>query len=372
MHIEIGGRRVWESWDPAAATGRLGMAADVRTDGIVPDKDGRIVIRPTAAGLNDAILQEIEIERGYPWGWRGMSTNRKDRQKSRPTGSGRHVLPAELDHLREGFVGRAEAKVPFRRLHFHDDIEVSVNEGHPVVAMFGAQRITLPPNHLVVFWAAQPHGPIETTSGGWAYGIHLPLSWVLQWRLPPRLMRRLLAGEILIDPPGGRPAADLELLKNWVHLLEDDSKELCSVVLLEAEGRLRRLAVDLARRKPSPSDAQPLPQPRGMLGRFERMATLVATHYCEPLTIDDIAQSVRVAPAYAMRVFRRFSGMTLHQFLMHHRVSHAQRLLATTDAMIDHIAAESGFGSPARFYACFRKLVGQSPSAYRRSFAENG
>ena len=76
--------------------------------------------------------------------------------------------------------------------------------------MFGTQRITLPPNHLVVFWAAHPHGPIETTPGGWAYGIHLPLPWVLQWGLPPLLMRRLLAGEILIDPPGDRPAADLD------------------------------------------------------------------------------------------------------------------------------------------------------------------
>ena len=139
---------------------------------------------------------------------------------------------AELDHLREGFVGHSEAKVPFRRLHFHDDIELGVNEHHPVVAMFGAQRVTLPPNHFVVFWAAQPHGPIETTPGGWAYGIHLPLPWVLQWGLPPLLMRRLLAGEVVIDPPGDRPAADLDLMKNWVRLLEDDSKELRSVVLL--------------------------------------------------------------------------------------------------------------------------------------------
>ena len=30
--------------------------------GIVPDKDGQIVIRLTAAGPNDAILQGIEIE----------------------------------------------------------------------------------------------------------------------------------------------------------------------------------------------------------------------------------------------------------------------------------------------------------------------
>jgi AraC family transcriptional regulator, melibiose operon regulatory protein len=295
-----------------------------------------------------------------------------NRRPSRLTRDARHVLSAEMDHLREGFVGHSEAKVPFRRLHFHDDIEIGVNEHHPVVAIFGAKRITLPVNHLVVFWAAQPHGPIETTPGGWAYGIHLPLPWVLQWELPPLLMRRLLAGEVVIDPPGDRPAADLELVKNWTRLLEDDSKELRSVVLLEAEARLRRLAVSLARRKPLPPDLKPQPHSRGTLGRFERMATLVATHYREPLTIDDIAKAVRMAPAYAMRVFRKFSGMTLHQFLMHQRVSHAQRLLATTNETIDHIAAESGFGSPARFYACFGKLVGQSPSAYRRSFTENG
>jgi AraC family transcriptional regulator, melibiose operon regulatory protein len=292
-----------------------------------------------------------------------MSASRRRPGRS----GGRRVLPAELDHLQEGFTGRAEAKVPFRRLHFHDDIEVSVNERYPVVAIFGGRRITLPPNHLIVFWASQPHGPIETTPGGWAYGVHIPLPWVLQWKLPSLLMRRLLAGEVLIDPPGERPVADLKLLKNWVRLLEDDSKELRSVVLLEAEGRLRRLAVDLARQKPSP-EAKPLPHSRGTLGRFERMVTLIAAHYREPLTVDDIAQAVHMAPAYAMRVFRKFSGMTVHEFLIHHRVSHAQRLLATTDATIDHVAAESGFGSPARFYACFRQLVGQSPSAYRRSF----
>jgi AraC family transcriptional regulator, melibiose operon regulatory protein len=283
----------------------------------------------------------------------------------------RQILSAELDHLREGFVGHSEAKVPFRRLHFHDDIEMGVNAPHPVTAIFGARRITLPPNRLVVFWAAQPHGPIETTPGGWAYGIHLPLPWVLQWGLPPSLMRRLLAGDVLISPPGGHPADDLELMKNWARLLEDDPKEYRSVVLLEAEARLRRMAIDLARRKQPPSDANRLPHSRGTLGRFERMATLVATHYREPLTIDDIARTVRMAPAYAMRLFRKFSGMTLHQFLTHQRVSHAQRLLATTDKTIDRVSAESGFGSPARFYAGFRKLVGQSPSAYRRSFVGN-
>jgi AraC-like DNA-binding protein len=31
---------------------------------------------------------------------------------------------------------------------------------------------------------------------------------------------------------------------------------------------------------------------------------------------------------------------------------------------IQEVAEESGFGSPARFYAAFRKIVGQTPGEY--------
>jgi AraC-like DNA-binding protein len=283
------------------------------------------------------------------------------------------VRPAEFDHLQGGFFGSAEARVPFRRLHCHDDIEISVNEHAPVVALFGAERILLPPNHLVVFWAARPHGPIETAPGNWAYDIHLPLPWVLQWNLPRALIQALLSGQVLVDPPGDRPAADLDVLKNWIHYLQTGLPDAQNIILLEAEARLRRLASDMALRATSQrsTDEAP-PHLSGMLGRFERMATLIASHYQEPLTVADVADAVRMTPTQAMRVFRKFSGMTLHEVLIQHRTSHAQCLLVTTNKKIDTIAAESGFGSPARFYASFQKLVGQSPSAYRRSFTADG
>ncbi|MCL5098395.1 MAG: malectin, partial [Candidatus Omnitrophica bacterium] len=62
MNIEINGVRLWENWDPAAAAEQLGMAADIRTDDVTPDRDGRIMIRVIAAGENEAVLQGIEIE----------------------------------------------------------------------------------------------------------------------------------------------------------------------------------------------------------------------------------------------------------------------------------------------------------------------
>ena len=62
MDIAINGRLVRKSWDPAAAAGRIAMAADLRIDNITPDKEGHIVISLRATGANDAILQAIEIE----------------------------------------------------------------------------------------------------------------------------------------------------------------------------------------------------------------------------------------------------------------------------------------------------------------------
>jgi hypothetical protein len=42
MNIEINGQLRWQGWDPATATGQMGMAADLRTEDIAPDKDGYI------------------------------------------------------------------------------------------------------------------------------------------------------------------------------------------------------------------------------------------------------------------------------------------------------------------------------------------
>ena len=283
----------------------------------------------------------------------------------------RALLDPQVDFLKEDFTGFSEAKVPFRRLHCHDDIEVSVNEHHPVAALFGGERIILPPGHLVVFWAARPHGPIETTPGGWAHSIHLPLPWVLQWQLPRELVHRLLAGQVVLDPPGECPTIYLDLIKNWVQLIEQGSAEARRIVLLEVEARLRRLALDWAVATASKEPCEsPVSGSLGSLGRFEQMATLVAKHFREPLSVKDIAEAVRMKPAPAMRQFRKLSGMTLHEYLLRFRVSHAQRLLATTNAKILVIAEQSGFGSPAPFYAAFRRVVGQSPAAYRRSFRE--
>lgn len=62
MDIAINGMTFWSGWDPSRCAGKLGMTADLRAEYIVPGADGKIHIKVSAAGANDAILQGIEIE----------------------------------------------------------------------------------------------------------------------------------------------------------------------------------------------------------------------------------------------------------------------------------------------------------------------
>ena len=96
------------------------------------------------------------------------------------------------------------------------------------------------------------------------------------------------------------------------------------------------------------------------------MACLIAQRYLEHLSVEEIGRAVGLHPNYAMGLFKRTFGTTLVDYLTHHRVSHAQRLLATTDRKIVEVAMESGFNSISRFNEAFRRACGCSPREYRR------
>jgi AraC-like DNA-binding protein len=80
----------------------------------------------------------------------------------------------------------------------------------------------------------------------------------------------------------------------------------------------------------------------------------------------EVAQAVGLHPNYAMSLFRRECGVTIWQYLLRLRLSHAQVLLLTSDKSVLSIALESGFGSLPRFYAAFSRESGMSPGEYRR------
>ena len=104
-----------------------------------------------------------------------------------------------------------------------------------------------------------------------------------------------------------------------------------------------------------------------MLSRADQLACYIARNYQQPLTSQSIADAIGVHPNYAMNLFRKTFGTTMTTFVTQHRISHAQRLLVTTDDAILDIALSSGFQSLSRFNEAFKKACGCSPREYRKA-----
>ncbi|MBP5338779.1 MAG: AraC family transcriptional regulator [Prevotella sp.] len=85
------------------------------------------------------------------------------------------------------------------------------------------------------------------------------------------------------------------------------------------------------------------------------------------LSREELAQQLGTNYKYVADAIRECSdGMTVTDFLNHHRLSHAAHLLATTDDAVTLIADLSGFNNRSYFNRLFRERYKLTPSEYRK------
>jgi AraC family transcriptional regulator, melibiose operon regulatory protein len=259
---------------------------------------------------------------------------------------------------------------PMKRPDHHNEIELNLVTRGWVVYLLAGRKIRLTAGHLGVFWASIPHQVVEFAKDTHYFAATIPLAWFLQCRLSERFVQRLLRGEVFSEDLGLRLKREEDRFRQWEEDLKQSTDETRNIVMLEMEGRLRRMVLALPEVTAKPGGASrgkggPLALHGGEMTRVERMACVIARRYTEPLTVAEIGREVGLHPNYAMGLFKKAFGTTLIDYLTHHRISHAQRLLATTDEKIVEIAFSSGFNSISRFNEAFRRACGCTPREYR-------
>lgn len=95
----------------------------------------------------------------------------------------------------------------------------------------------------------------------------------------------------------------------------------------------------------------------------------IRVNYMSPITADSVAANVGVSLRYLTRLFKDSTGSGVQDYLISTRLNHAKRLLSQ-GLSVNETAFQSGFNDAFHFSKAFKKVIGISPSEYKKQFLE--
>ena len=98
-----------------------------------------------------------------------------------------------------------------------------------------------------------------------------------------------------------------------------------------------------------------------------RAREFIAQNQDRDVSLQEVAKAVNTSTFYFCKLFKKATGLTFTDYLSRVRIEKAKNLLLNPNLRVSEIAYEVGFQSLTHFNRMFRKLTGQSPSAYREA-----
>ena len=101
--------------------------------------------------------------------------------------------------------------------------------------------------------------------------------------------------------------------------------------------------------------------------RLSRVMAFIEENISVDLYISTLASVAGMSSFYFCRSFKQSTGITPHQFVLARRMELAKHLLRHERIPLMEVAHKVGFTDQSQFTRVFRKIVGTTPSQFRRS-----
>ncbi len=99
--------------------------------------------------------------------------------------------------------------------------------------------------------------------------------------------------------------------------------------------------------------------------KIQQAVRFINDNYRTDICLDAVAGGADMSPSHFSRIFKKVMGLSYQEYLNNRRITKAKSLLRTSPQSVTEIAVSLGFADPTGFGRIFKKLTGQTPSAYR-------
>lgn len=117
------------------------------------------------------------------------------------------------------------------------------------------------------------------------------------------------------------------------------------------------------------TETAPKEPARGGLSPWQirKVTSHVDANLDRPIKNEELASLVRLNASHFGRAFRNSFGEPPHEYVIRRRVERAQGLMLSTEASLSDIALDCGLADQSHLTRLFRRIVGESPRAWRRA-----
>ena len=111
---------------------------------------------------------------------------------------------------------------------------------------------------------------------------------------------------------------------------------------------------------------------RAQVEGVKRACALMVADLTRSYGVGELARLVGLSTTALKSCFKGVYGMPPYTYLRTYRMERAAEMLRQGELSVSDIAVTVGYGSPSKFTAAFKALMGVTPSAYRRARREEG
>ncbi len=106
---------------------------------------------------------------------------------------------------------------------------------------------------------------------------------------------------------------------------------------------------------------------RNYANMAEETITYINEHFKEDISVEDLALRANLSQYHFIRIFKKETGFTPHEYLVNTRIATARYLLKNSRLPVKDICFASGFSCESVFCGAFKRRQGMTPMQYRSS-----